>query len=142
MPVPNRPSLVASPLDPALIDGKQKTERGPAARPAPAPAGPPVEAETQPGLNFKEVVRANLHAAAQHAILGHKARSFRECPHSSCRNASNLVPYPVVVERGVTDADLEEIFQRAVPAALEKAASNPAPFPMVSEPWGDPDLVS
>jgi hypothetical protein len=142
MSVPNRPSVAASLPDPALIGGKQEAERGPAARPAPAPAEPPVKDETPPSLNFKEVVRANLHAAAQHAMLGHKAPSFRECSHSSCRNASNLVPYPVVVEKGVTDADLDEIFQRVVPAALEKAASSPAPIQMAPDWPDEPELVS
>jgi hypothetical protein len=136
MLVPNSPSHVTSlhhPLDPALIGSRQEEEREPAVRRAPAPAEPQVRAMSRPGLAFKAVVRANLHAAAQHAILGHKAPSFRECPHASCRNASNLVPYPVVVEAGVTDADLEEIFQRVVPAALEKAAASPAPIRITPE---------
>ena len=144
MSAPNRPSVAASLLNPALIGGRQEAERNPAARPAPAPAEQPAKAEPLP-VNFKEVVRANLHAAAQHAMLGHKAPSFRECKHVSCRNASNLVPYPVVVEAGVTDEDLDEIFQRVVPAALEKAASSPAPIhPFRAAPeWPDePELVS
>ena len=129
---PNSLPHVASlhrPLVPVLIGSRQEEESEPAARLAPAPA----RAETRPGLAFKAVVRANLHAAAQHAILGHKAPSFRECPHASCRNASNLVPYPVVVEAGVTDADLEEIFQRVVPAALERAAASPGPIRITPE---------
>ncbi len=133
MSASTRPSLVASLLDPALLGGQQKAEL---ARPAPAEPSP-ARAETRPGPDFKEVVRANLHAAAEHAMLGHKAPSFRECPHPSCRNASNMVPYPVVWQAGVTDADLEEIFQRVVPAALEKAASSPSPMRMEME---EPEL--
>ena len=136
MPVPNSLPLVASlhrPLDSALIGSRQEEDRQPVLRLVPAPAEPPARAVSRPGLVFKEVVRANLHAAAQHAILGHKAPSFRECPHASCRNASNLVPYPVVVEAGVTDADLEEIFQRVIPAALEKAAASPGPIRITPE---------
>ena len=142
MPAPNRPSPPAGLLDPALIHGRQKAERDPALRPAPAPAEPPASAETRPGLDFKEVVRMNLHAAAQHAMLGHKAPSFRECPHTSCRNASNMVPYPVVWEAGVTDADLDEIFQRVVPAALEKAASSSSPLRRDPEEADDPALIA
>ena len=141
MPVPTRPSLVASLLDPALLGGQQETERNPATRPA---QGEPQPATAAPrtGPEFKEVVRANLHAAAQHAMLGHKAPTFRECPHASCRNASNMVPYPVVWEAGVTDADLDEIFQRVVPAALEKAASSPSPIRVESEGPDEPAFLA
>ena len=139
MPVPNRLSPAAGSLDAALLDGKQKAERDPARRPAPGEPSP-ASTTARHGPDFKEVVRANLHAAAQHAMMGHKAPSFRECPHAACQNASNMVPYPVVVEAGVTDADLDEIFQRVVPAALEKAASSPSPIRMEMEPepeWPD-----
>lgn len=136
MPVPNRSSLVASVLDPTLLGGKRKAQRTPAEPPrAPIETAPPV-------LDFKEVVRANLHAAAQHAMLGHKAPSFRECSNLLCRNASNMVPYPVVLEAGVTDADLEEIFQRVVPAALEKVASSPAPAQAEPEWPDDPKFLA
>ena len=79
MPIPNLPSLAASLLGSSLLGGRKEAERGPALRPAPAEPLP-ASAETQSGPDFKEVVRANLHAAAQHAMLGHKAPSFRECP--------------------------------------------------------------
>ena len=72
-------------------------------------------------------------------MRGHKALSFRECSRPSCRNASNLIPYPAVVEKGVTDADLEVIFQRAVTSALEEVAANPLSVP---EWWNEPELVS
>jgi hypothetical protein len=141
MPAPTRPSLEASFLDPALLGGKQQAERNPVVRPAPAEP-PPASAETRPGPDFKDVVRANLHAAAQHAMLGHKAPSFRECPHASCRNASNMVPFPVVLEASVTDADLDEIFQRVVPAALEKAASSPSLMRVEPEWPEEPAFIS
>lgn len=133
--VPNRSSLVAGLLDSPPLGGKQKSERGPAVRPAAAEPSP-ASAESQPTLDFKQVVRMNLHAAAQHAMLGHRAPSFRECPNPRCRNASDMVPYPVMVKAGVTDADLDEIFQRIVPAALEKAASSSSPAPAEPE-WPD-----
>jgi hypothetical protein len=147
MPVPTSLSLVASlqsPLNPALIGGRQEEER-PAASPAPVPA--PISAraepvETGPAVDFKEIVRANLEAAAQHAILGHEAPSFRECSRPSCRNASNLIPYPVVVEASVTETDLEEIFQRIVPAALEEAVSSPSPVRMAPEWQNEPAFTA
>lgn len=104
MLVPNSPPPVATlhrPLDPALAGSRQEDKFGPVAHPAPAQAETPVSAETQPGPDFKEIVRANLQADSQHATLGHEGPSFRECSRPSCRNASNLIPYPVVVEAPV-----------------------------------------
>ncbi len=143
MPVPNSPSLVASllrALDPALIVSRQNAEYSPAMRPA--PVKPSASAEAQSGLEFKAVVRANIHAAAQHVLRGHKALSFRECSRPSCRNASNLIPYPVVVEPGATDAELEEVFQRVVTAALEEVASNLVSVQAVPEWWSEPVFVA
>jgi hypothetical protein len=128
MPVPNSQSLVASllsRLDPSLIGGRQEEEQSPAVRPTPV-STEPTGAETQSAPDFKTVVRANLRAAAQHILRGHTGRSFRECSRPACRNASNLIPYPVVVKPGVTDADLEAIFQRVVTTALEEMAADPA----------------
>jgi hypothetical protein len=62
---------------------------------------------------FLRIVRANLHAAALHAELGHEARTFRECSYSACRDAVKLVP-SLSVEPGMTDAHLDAIFQRAL----------------------------
>ena len=139
MLIPNNPSLVASilrPFIPALTGRGLEDEYRPVERPAPAQVEPPpVSAETQPSLEFKAVVRANLHAAAQHVTLGHKGPSFRECSRPSCRNASNLIPYPVVVEPDVTEAELEAILQRLVSAALEEIAANPVLVQMAPE-WG------
>ena len=143
MPVPNSPSLVASllrSLDPSLIGIRHEDEPGPALRPVPAPAELPSEA--QAGPDFKATVRANIHAAAQHVMRGHKAASFRECSRPSCRNASNLIPYPVVVEAGASDADLEAIFQRVVTAALEEVAANPIAVDTASGGWNEPAFVS
>jgi hypothetical protein len=139
MPVPNSPSLVASllrSLDPALIGIRHEEEPGPAMRPVPAPA------EAQAGPDFKATVRANIHAAAQHVMRGHKAASFRECSRPSCRNASNLIPYPVVVKAGATDAELEAIFQRVVTAALEEVATHPIAAETSHGGWDEPAFVS
>jgi hypothetical protein len=80
---------------------------------------PPAAPEPEPGPDFRSIVRANLRAAAQHAALGHKAPSFRRCPHASCKDANNLVPHLVPAELGVTDAELDAILGRAPAAALE-----------------------
>ena len=145
MLLPNSSSLAASldrPLDLALIGSRQAKDRAPAAHPAPAQAEPPVSAETRSDLDFKEVVRANLHAASQHAILGHESPNFRECSRPSCRNASNLIPYPVVLESGVTEADLQEIFQQIVPAVLEDTVSSPSPVRTAPEWQGEPGFIA
>ncbi len=141
MSVPNRPSLLASLLDPALLIGKQEAECAPAAV-SPAPAEPPpASAEARPGPDFRAIVRANLRAAARHVMRNHPGPSFRECSRPACRNASNLIPYPAVVKPDVTDADLEAIFQRVVTTALEEIAANPGSIEVAFEGWEDPELV-
>jgi hypothetical protein len=146
MPVPNSPSFVASllrSLDPAPIGSRQEEEEiSLATRPARASVEPSASAETQPGPDFRATVRANLRAAAQHVMRGHKTSSFRECSRPSCRNASNLIPYPVVIEPGVTDTDLETIFQRVVTAALEEVAFNPVSVETTPEWWNEPAFIS
>lgn len=79
------------------------------------PAAEPPLASDEAGsdLNFLRIVRANLHAAALHAEMGHEALTFRECSHSACRDAVKLVP-SLDVEPGMTDAGLGAIFQRAL----------------------------
>ena len=143
MLLPNSPSLVADilrSLDPESILNGQNGEGSLATRPVavePAPASPGIK----PGPEFKSIVHANLRAASQHVMRGHKAPSFRECSHPSCQNASNLIPYPVVVEEGMTDADLQVIFQQLVTTALEELAASPLPA-QTSESWNKPELVS
>ena len=143
MPVPNSPLLVANLLyspGPELTAGRQGGEDSPAIRLAPAkqmPAG----GEAQPGSEFKSIIRANLRAASQHIMRGHKALSFRECSRPSCRNASNLIPHPMVVEKGVTDTDLEVISQRVITAVLEEVAANPLSV-QTPDGWNELDLVS
>ena len=139
MPVPNSHSFVASllrSLDPALIGRQEEEDFIPPGRPASAELSAGTEVQTGP--DFKSIVRANLRAAAQHVMRDHKAASFRECSRPSCRNASNLIPYPVLIEPGVTDTELEAIFQRVVTAALEEVAANPA---LIETGWEDPLFV-
>ena len=142
MPAPSRPSLLASLLDPTLLIGRQEVESDPAPT-RPAPAEPPSSsAEVRPSLDFKAVVRANLRAAARHILRNHPGPSFRECLRPSCRNANDLIPYPAVVKPGVTEAELEAIFQRVVTAVLEELAANPAAIETAFEDWDDPAFIS
>lgn len=127
MSAPSRPALLASLLVPSLLVGRQEAGRGPSA-----------SVGARPGLDFRAVVRANLRAAARHVLRNHLGPSFRECSRPSCRNASDLVPYPVVVEAGVAEAELEVIFQRVVTAALEEVTANPA---LIEMGWEDPVFV-
>ncbi len=77
-------------------------------------------------------LRANLHAAARHVALGHEALTFRECSSLMCRDAANLLPYPMAVEPGATDADLDAIFQRAILAVF--SLSRPPSVPLGPTP--------
>ena len=140
MRVPNSSFLVANLLHPEMIVSRQGDEDDLDVRPA---SSKPMSTsgETQPGPEFKSIIRANLRAASQHVMRGHKALSFRECSRPSCRNASNLIPLPLGVEKGVTDVDLEVIFQRAITAALEEVAARPLSTRM-PEWWNEPELVS
>jgi hypothetical protein len=140
MPVTNSQSLVTNLLHSELIVSRQGGEDSPATHPAPDKPRA-LSGETQPGLELKSILRATLRAASQHVMRGHKAPCFRECSRPSCRNASNLIPHPVVVEKGVTDADLEVIFQRVLTAALEEVAAHPLSA-QTPEWWNEPELVS
>ncbi len=143
MSVPNSSFLVADllrSLGPELIVSKQGGEDSRAMLPAPAKQTP-TRGETQPGPEFKSTLRANLRAAARHIMRGHQTLSFRECSRPACLNASNMIPYPVVVEKSVTDADLEVIFQRVMTAALEEVAANPL-SDQTPDGWNEPELVS
>ena len=140
MPVTNSRPLVTNLLRSELIAGGQGGEDSPAMHPAPDKPKP-ISGEAQLSPELKPILRATLRAASQHVMRGHKTPSFRECSRPSCRNASNLIPYPVVVEKGVTDADLEVIFQRVVTAALEEVAAHPLSG-QTPEWWNQPELVS
>ena len=71
--------------------------------------------ETRPAPVVSKALQANLHAAAQHAALGHKAPTFRDCSRPMCRDAANLIGQPMASEPGATDAELDAIFQRLLP---------------------------
>ena len=78
----------------------------------------PLVNETVPAPLGPGILRANLHAAAQHATQGHEAPTFRDCPRLVCRDAANLVPYPMTIESSATDAELDATFQRAMSAVF------------------------
>ena len=61
-------------------------------RTAPAP-------ETGRDAIFLETLRANLHAAARHAALGHTEASFRECSGPACREAAGMLPEMASLEK-------------------------------------------
>ena len=88
----------------------------------------PLVNETGPTPIDSRVLRANLHAAAQHAARGHEAPTFRDCSSLMCRDAANLVPHPVAVEPRATDAELDAIFQRAILAVF--SLSRPPSVPL------------
>jgi hypothetical protein len=68
--------------------------------------------KTRPIPVVTKALQANLHAAAQHAALGHEAPTFRDCPRPMCLDAANLIGQPMVSEPGATDAELDAIFER------------------------------
>ncbi len=68
---------------------------------------------------FLTTLRANLHAAARHAALGHTGPSFRECPGPACREASKLIPELDPTQQAATDAELDAILDDVL-ASLER----------------------
>ena len=86
--------------------------------PVPETESPAIEVGAGLADGFVAVLRANLQAASLHAALGHEGPSFRQCSLSACLDATNLIPCLEHVEAGVTDAELNAIFDRLL-AALE-----------------------
>lgn len=74
---------------------------------------PLVGSEAKSDPDFLRAVRANLQAASRHIQLGHRAQSFRDCSHPTCRDAANLVP-SLEIEKGATEEELDAIFERAL----------------------------
>ncbi len=72
--------------------------------------------EVQAAANglFLETLRANLHAAARHAALGHVATSFRECSGPACIEAANLIPELDPAQGAATDAELEAVLDQVL----------------------------
>lgn len=97
---------------------------------------PPLVKEVGPIPIGPKVLRANLQAAAQHAALGHEAPTFRDCSRPTCQDAVNLIPYPVNIGPGATEAELDATSQRASDVGRIQPLStippfvsaNPAPF--------------
>ena len=79
-------------------------------------APPPVEIDRE----FIALLRANLHAAAQHAAMGHEGPSFRGCTRPSCQDAARLIPQLEELEQAPTDAELDMVLDRVL-AALEQS---------------------
>ena len=73
---------------------------------------PEVKAESDP--LFLSTVRANLHAAARHAALGHASTSFRECRGSACLEAAKLVPELNPSQGAATEAELDAILDQVL----------------------------
>jgi hypothetical protein len=127
MIIENRPSPMAPWFDDALIStsfAELDLELLPLAEVEPvAEIEPPaVDVEVSSDDDFVEIVRANLHAAAQHMALGHEGPSFRECSRASCRDAKNLIPSLEGME-GATDAELEAVLDRVLETLDETLAA-------------------
>lgn len=65
--------------------------------------------QSEPDGLFVETLRANLHAAARHAALGHTGLSFRECRGPACMEAAKLIPELDPAQGAATDAELDAI---------------------------------
>lgn len=90
------------------------------AKPAPAPA-PEVAARRD--VLFLDTLRANLHAAAQHAALGHMGPSFRECSGPACKEAARMLPELDPAQGAATDAELDAILDKVL-TSLEKEGTS------------------
>lgn len=90
---------------------------------------PVLEARADVEGDFIKILRANLHAAGQHASMGHEGRNFRECQQAACRDAAMMVPPLEGVEVGATDAELDAVLDRVL-AALKTNPPEPVPARM------------
>ena len=90
--------------------------------PEPEVQGPqPVDIDRE----FIALLRANLHAAAQHAAMGHEGPSFRACARPSCIDAAKLIPQLEELEAAATDAELDEVLDRVLAALEESLPARP-----------------
>lgn len=96
------------------------------AKPAPAPV-PEVEAGRD--VLFLDTLRANLHAAARHAALGHTGPSFRECSGPACMEAAKMLPELDPIQRVATDAELDSILDQVLTNLEREGTSFLAPKP-------------
>lgn len=76
---------------------------------------------------FVALLRANLHAAAQHAAMGHEGPSFRGCLRPSCIDAAKLIPQLEELEPAATDAELDEVLDRVLAALEQSLPARPRP---------------
>ena len=105
------------------VDATPKVER------APLRIVPQPEVETGSDSLFLEALRANLHAAARHAALGHKGPSFRECSGPACVEAANMLPELDPTQGAATDAELEAILDEVLTSLEREGTSFLAPKP-------------
>ena len=76
-----------------------------------------------------ETLRANLHAAARHAALGHAGPSFRECSAPACIDAAKLIPRLDPVQEAATDAELDAILDEVITSLEREGTSFMTPKP-------------
>ena len=81
------------------------------------------EVNARPDSLFLGTIRANLHAAARHAALGHAGSSFRECPGPACREAAKLIPELDPLEGVATDSELDAILDDVL-TSLEREGTS------------------
>lgn len=87
--------------------------------------------EVKPGFRgaFLDTLRANLNAAARHAVLGHTGPSFRECSGPACREAAILIPEMDPVQGAATDAELDAIVDEVLSGLAMEGMPFLAPTP-------------
>lgn len=78
---------------------------------------------------FLETLRANLHASARHAALGHTGPSFRECSRPACVEAAHLLPELDPAHDAATEAELEAILDEVLTGLEREGMSFLAPKP-------------
>ena len=91
----------------------------------------PLEAEIAPSpvpearrdVLFLDTLRANVHAAARHAALGHNGQSFRECSSPTCMEAARMLPELNPAQGTATDAELESILDEVL-ISLEREGTS------------------
>ena len=87
------------------------------------------EVQAEHDVLFLATLRANLHAAARHAALGHTGPSFRECTGPACVEAAKLIPELDPMQDAATDDELEAILEDVLVNLEREGTSFFAPKP-------------
>lgn len=94
-----------------------------------AQTAPEALVEARLDAMFLDTLRANVHASARHAALGHTGPSFRECSGAACREAAKLLPDLDPGQGSATDAEMLAILAEVLTSLEREGTPFLAPEP-------------